>query len=141
MSQVLFNGTKQIINVPANTAAFIPIVATGPLRFLEIIESVLTATGTANVPQGLDYKVGNDQTVAGFTTLFATVAPTAALADAKPAMIVLGDPMAKSSRHGTMLGNGQDDMGAGAGSRPATVLLMIRSATGTGTAVEVNQYY
>lgn len=132
-----FNGTKQIIDIPGNGSAFLPVVATGPVRYIVAEESTLTAEGAANTLQGWGYQIKNDGSVAGYQTEFAVV-PTVEPSAAK---LELGDPMAKRSRFGALLGNGPDTPGAGAPPLAATRLFQARSMTPTGTSIVVTQYY
>ena len=127
-----FNGTKMIVDLPAG-GAYVPIAATGPVRYVRVMESLLTAEGVANAPQGIDYRLKNDGSQAGFVTAFGLAVP--------PAVLELGDPEARASHHGSVIGNGPNDGGPGLGPVAATVLLMARSASVMGTSVEVTQFY
>ena len=48
MSNPIFNGTHDIIDVPGNGSALQDILATGPLYRFTIRESLLKANGSAN---------------------------------------------------------------------------------------------
>ncbi len=126
MGQV-FNGTKQIIDIPAN-GTLQAILATGPAVYVTVKESQLTSTGAANVPQGFQYKLPNDK----FTRLFETIPGDT---------LEIGDRMAGHSHHGSPLGNGPDAPGAGVPARAATTLFTAQAVGGTGTSIEVTQYY
>lgn len=136
-----FNGTRQIIDIPADGVVFLPIAATGPVRYIKVKESLLTAEGAANDPQGFTYKIPNDGSANGFTTAFPVAAPAGSAGGDQQATLELGDPLSLASKYGSPIGNGEDDLGAGAGTRAATVLFKARSATATATSIEVSQYY
>ena len=131
------NGTQQILDIAAGTT--LPVLASGPLRFLRIIESAKTSTGAANAPVGLNYTIPNDGTPNGFTTIFPVNPPSGAVTDT-PSKIELGDPMALHGPYGTPLGNGPG-MIVGIGPTPATTLCRVASATGAATSILVEQFY
>lgn len=128
MSQPGFNGTRQIVDIPA-AGTLLNIVATGPARYVIVKESALTAAGAANVAQGFDYKLPNDN----FTQLLA--------ASGTPAAMEIGDRQAVAHKFGILLGNGPDVIVGVIGGIPATVLFKAQSATATPTSIEVTQYY
>jgi hypothetical protein len=132
-----FNGTRQIMDIPAGGT--LAVLATGPLRYLQVTESTRTSTGVANAPAGLNYTIPNDGSPAGFTTLFPVNPPSNGASDT-PTKIELGDPMALHGPHGTMIGNGPG-MLPGIGPTLATTLCKVSPATAAGTSVLVEQYY
>jgi hypothetical protein len=144
MGQPGFNGVQYILDI-ATDAAVTQLLAKGPVRFVEVIESVLTAEGVANTLQGFQYQLPNDTTNAagrpGFTTWFPITTPSAEDGDPADAKLEIGDRQAKYGKFGTLLGNGPDTPGAGQPPIAATVLANLRSATGTATSVIVRQYF
>lgn len=126
------NSVSEIIDIPGDGSAYLPILAVGPVRFVEIVESTVTAEGVANALQGFDYLLPNDGSTPGFTTEFS----------APPNVVVkLGDTQAQYTRHGILLGNGADTPGAGQDPIPATILIKVRSATATGTSLQILQQF
>lgn len=121
-----FNGTRKIIDI-AGDAGETDLMATGPVRYIEIEESPITADGSANTLQGFQYQLPNDS----FTQWQEAT---------KGETVEIGDPMALRGSHGSILGNGPNVL-VGIGPTPATVLAKLRSATGTGTSVTVTQHY
>src|ERR1700735_3051422 len=119
------NGTQQIIDIPADTGGFLSILATGPVRLIEIVESTLTAEGAANAIQGFNYLIPNDGSANGFTTLFQNPPGT---------VLKFAHTQAQYTKHGPPMGTGPDARGAGVPARPATTLLKVQSMTGTGTS-------
>ena len=123
-----FNGTKKVIDVPAN-GTLRDILATGPLTYFEIVESQITAAGAPNVPQGITYSLPNDD--------------FAQLHEAIPGEVVqIGDRAARhgSKGGGSMLGNGPNVI-VGIGATAATTIAKVQSLTSTPTSVEVTQWY
>jgi hypothetical protein len=138
-----FNGTQQIVDIPASTAAFIAILATGPCRKIRVWESPLTAGGNTNTLIGLlEYQIPNDGTAAGFTTIFEAIGANDITTEGQitVAEINLGDDPGAIGSHGSMLGNGPNTLGQGLPATPATTLLKIRSGGGA-TSVVVRQDY
>lgn len=137
-----FNGTQQIIDLPASTAAFIAILATGPVRKLEVEESPLTSAGAANTLVGLiEYKIPNDGSAGGFTTVFEAIGANDETSEGQivPAAFELSDSAGFHGPLGSILGNGSSFL-IGVGATPATTLCMIRSG-GAATSVRVRQTY
>lgn len=122
-----FNGTKTIVAVPGSGVPPVALLATGPVRYVKIVESQLTPAGAANAAQGFEYALPNDGFVANFGVVPYDVAE-------------IGDPMALRGSHGTMLGNGPN-VNIGIGATPAATLANLRSLTATPTYVVVDQYY
>jgi hypothetical protein len=122
-----FNGRRKIIDIPAN-GTLLSILATGPVRYIEVKESQVTSAGAPNVPQGFEYRLPND----GFTQTLATIPGE---------LLEIGDPMSKRGPRGSMIGNGPDMPGMGLPAQPATTLFKAESLTATPTSIEVTQYY
>lgn len=120
------NFTRNIIDIPAN-GALLAILATGPVRYVKVKESQLTAAGAANEPQGFEYTLPNDN----FTQLLETI-PGDTLG--------IGDPMSLRGSHGSILGNGPNVI-LGVGPTPATTLFKAQALTAAPTSIEVTQYY
>jgi hypothetical protein len=136
-----FNGTQKIIDLPASTGAFIAILATGPVRKLEVEESPVTSAGAANTLVGLiEYKIPNDGSV-GFTTVFEAIGANDETSEGQivPAAFELSDSAGFHGPLGSILGNGSSFL-IGVGATPATTLCMIRSG-GAATSVRVRQTY
>lgn len=131
MQTAAFNGTQQIIDIPGTGGAFLPLLATGPVRRVEITESQTTAAGANNPPQGFAYEILNDNSPLGNAQPFVVSPYNTA---------VLGDPQVPGSRWGSTIGNGSSFL-IGIGATPATTLCKLRSASATGTSVIVRQYY
>jgi hypothetical protein len=137
-----FNGTQQIIDIPASTGAFLAILATGPVRKIEVEESPITAEGTANTLIGLiEYKIPNDDTTAGFTTVFEAIGSNDITSQGQiiPAAFELSDGAGLHGHEGSILGNGSSFL-IGVGATPATTLCLVRSG-GAATSVRVRQTY
>lgn len=132
MSAPGFNGTRQIIDIPGDGSAFQAILATGPVRYIKVVESLLTAEGVANTLQGFNYEIPNDNTTPGFSQVL-NIPPSVVLE--------LGDPMSLHGIHGALLGNGPNVVVGIIGGTPATTLFTARSQTATATSIEVTQYY
>jgi len=137
-----FNGTQQILDIPANTGAFLAVLATGPVRRLTIEESPRTAEGAENALVGeIDYQIPNDGSGAGFTTVFQAIGANDETAQGQvtPAAFLLGDRPGDHGPLGSLLGNGPSFL-VGIGTTPATTLCKVRSA-GAATSVLVRQDY
>lgn len=131
MSAPGFNGTRQIIDIPGSGSALQAILATLPVRYVKVVESLLTAAGAPNVLQGFNYEIPNDDTTNGFGQLL----------NIPPGVVLeLGDPMSLHGVHGALLGNGPNVIVGIPGGTPATTLFTARSATATGTSIEITQY-
>src|SRR5271166_3338054 len=141
-SMPYFNGTHQIIDVPAAgtpiSSGLLDILATGPLLRFTIRESLLTAEGAPNTPQGLNY------TLNGSARVFQLPAPSVTQDPGEFPEIQVPEKgsMGFHVGYGCPIGHGPDSPGAGQPDIPATVLISISSATTSNTtAVEVWQDY
>lgn len=137
-----FNGTQTIVDIAANTGATV-LLATGPVRFVKGVESVLTSAGAANTLQGFQYQLVSKNTD-GSVNLgpwIPLTTPAAESGDIADTVMEIGDPMSLRSSHGSMIGNGPQTLGMGLPALPATTLCNLRSATGTATSVIISQYY
>lgn len=132
-----FNGTQTIVDI-AGSAGVTPLLATGPVRFVRGIESVLTSTGAANTLQGFQYQLVNGDGTLGQWIPVTT--PAAETGDVGDTVMEIGDPMSLRGPHGSILGNGPNYQ-IGIGVSPATVLCNLRSLTATPTSVIITQYY
>ena len=141
MSNPIYNGTHQIIDVPAAgspiSSGLLAILATGPLLRFTLRESVLTAAGVANTPQGLNYVLG------GNTQVFQLPAPstTNEPGDFPEIQVPEKGSMGFHAGLGSPLGHGPDTPGAGQPAIAATTLISVSSATAQGTSVEIWQDY
>lgn len=137
-----FNGTVKVVDI-AGSAGSTAILATGPLRYLKIIESALTAAGGANTLQGFQYQLSTTDPTTGVVTLGPWIPvgtpSTEAGSDAYDTM-QLGDPMALQGSSGSILGNAGGYI-IGIGATNPTTLCKLRSSTATPTSVVVTQYY
>lgn len=135
-----FNGIQYIQDIPAGAGVPItPILAKGPCRRLTVTESLLTSTGTANAPVGLNYSIPNDGTTNGFTTVFPVNPPSYGASDT-PTRILLGDGVGDLGPFGSLLGNGPSVL-IGIGATPAITLCKVAGAGGAATSVLVRQDY
>jgi len=125
------NTTIRLIDIPAN-GNLKTIVATGPTRAFKVSESVITAEGANNNPQGFQYKVPNDGSAAGFTTLFAR----AATGDFDQRNFI-----AEHGPYGEVFAGAGNSQAAGIGATAATPLIKIQSATATATTIEITEYF
>lgn len=126
----MFNGTKQPIDILA-TGTFTTILATGPVTYVKVKESQLTAEGAANVPQGFQYQLWINAT--------RTWGP---LLETIPGEVMtIGDEMTQGSHRGSIVGNGPQTLGMGMPPTPATPLFRAQSLTATPTTLEVTQSY
>lgn len=142
MSQPGFSGNQRIVDINADSGAFVEILATSPVRRLVIEESPVKADGTANTLQGaLQYRLPNDGTADGFTTVFEKLGAnnTATQGEISPAKIELGNPVGQRGAFGELLGNGPGQV-VGIGATPATRLIDLRSGTATATSVVIAEY-
>lgn len=142
MSQPGFSGNRYLLDINANTGAFVQVLAKSPLRRLVVKESTIKEDGSANTLQGiLQYRIPNDDTEAGFTTIFqeAGANDTTSQGDVNAAEITLGSPNTAFGPWGELLGNGPNVI-VGIGPTPATHLMDLRSGTATGTTVEITEY-
>ena len=137
MSNPIFNGTHDIIDLPGSGSALQAILATGPLYRFTIRESIVKADGSANTPQGLLY------TMPGNTKVFSLPAPTTTNepGDFPELQVPEKGSMSFHGGLGSPLGNGPDTPGAGMPAVVATTLCSMKSATATGTSIEIWQDY
>lgn len=134
---ISFNGTRQLIAVNASSGAYVNIVATGPVRRFIVKESLLTAGGAAQTPQGFTYTLPNQATV------FQVPTPSTTNEPGTFPKLEIPDPEDQTfhAAFGYVLGNAADTPGAGTAPTSATVLASVRSATTTATTLEVTQIY
>jgi hypothetical protein len=122
------NTTIRLIDIGANGAGT-KVYATGPTRGWRVFESVITAGGANNAPQGFQIKIPNDNSASGFTTWFARAAD------------VPFDQRNFISEHAAygevFAGPGNATPGLGIGATAATLLCIIQSATATATTIEI----
>jgi len=122
------NFTRTVIDIGANGAPT-KILATGPVVYIEVVESQVTAENAANVPQGFLYRLPND----GFVQELEVVPGDKAS---------IGDRQGKHAGggFGSILGNASSFL-IGVGVTPATVLFDAQSLTGTATSLQITQWY
>src|SRR5271157_1120169 len=138
-----FAGVRRIVDIPANTAPFLSILATTTSRRVVIDESQITSTGATNTPQGvIDYQLPNDGSANGFSTTFRITEGDEGIIGSASLPIVLGNPIAGHAEKGEIVGQvGQYIVGMPGGQPlPATTLIKLRSGTATGTSVVVTEY-
>jgi len=135
-----FAGVKRIVDLNANTGAFIAILATTTSRRVIIDESQITAEGAANPPQGvIDYEIPNDGSTLGFTTVFRAVAGNGDIIGCGNLPIVIGNPMAGHEALGELVGQvGQPIIGVG--TQAATTIIKLRSGSATATSVVITEF-
>lgn len=142
MSQPGFAGNKRIVNINGDAGNFVPILAQSTVRRLVIEESTLTAAGATNALQGiLQYLIPNDNTLAGFTTIFQAVGGQTEAAEGTvvPPRIELGNIIGQREASGEVIGQlGQPFPGGTPAA--ATTMIMLRSGTATGTSVIITEY-
>jgi hypothetical protein len=126
----MFNGTRQNIDILA-TGTFTVVLATGPVTYVKVKESQVTAEGAANVPQGFQYQLWINST-STWGPLLETIPDE---------VMTIGDEMTSGSRHGSIVGNGPQTLGMGMPPTPATPLFRAQALTATATSLEVTQYY
>lgn len=130
-----FNGTQTIVDI-AGSAGLTPLLATGPVRFVRGVESLLTAAGNANTLQGFQYQIVNpDGTVGQWISVDV---PATEGGDGVDTIMQIGDPMSLSDPHGSIIGNGPSFM---LGPTAAQTLCNLRSLTVTATSVMIQQDY
>ena len=143
MSAPGFAGNKRIININGSGGAFISILATSTVRHLIVDESQITSAGAANTPQGvIDYRLPNDGTPNGFTTIFRASASDEGIIGAEGLPIVLGNPVGQHEMAGEVIGQlGQPIVGIPAANiAAATTMIQVRSGTAIGTSLVVTEY-
>ena len=141
MSNPGFSGNQRIVDINADTGAFVSILAQSTVTKLIIEESPLTSTGSANTLQGsLQYKIPNDNTTNGFTTIFEALGANTdtTVADVQPARIVLEGVPNRFGQPQIIGQVGQQVIGV-TGLNAATTMIELRSGTGTGTSVVVRE--
>lgn len=126
----MFNGTRQPIDILA-AGAFTIVLATGPVTYVKVKETQVTAEGGVNVPQGFLYQLWINATRT-WGPLLETIPGD---------VMTIGDEMTSGSRHGSIVGNGPQTLGMGLPPTAATPLFRAQSLTATPTTVEVSQYY
>ena len=135
MSQPGFAGNTYLLDINADSGAFKNIVARSSVRRLVIEESSITEAGAPNAIQGvLDYKLPNDGTAAGFTTVFRAQQEAIKLPDGAdtPSRMYQGEIIGQLGQ--PIVGNNPP------GLTNATVMVQIRSGTDTETTVKVTEY-
>lgn len=143
MSAPGFAGNKQIIDINGSGGAWVSIMATSTVRRLVVDESQITAEDAANTPQGvIDYRIPNDGTPKGFTTIFRASASDEGIIGAEGLPIVLGNPIGQHEMAGEVIGQlGQPIVGIPtANIAAATTMIQVRSGTATGTSLVVTEY-
>ena len=126
------NTVVRLIDIGAKGVPTI-VLATGPTRGFSIDESVITAEGANNVPQGFQVKIPNDGTANGFSYWFA-----------RPADVTFHQRnfISEHAAHGEVFaGPGNATPGLGIGATDPTVLCILQSATAAGTTVEIVEYF
>ena len=136
MSRPGFAGNSYLLDINADSGAFVNVVAKSTVRRLVIEESQITAEGAPNTPQGvIDYQLPNDGTPDGFTTVF-----RATQGETLP--IELGSTVGQRMYQGEVIGQlGQPIVGANPpGLTNATVMIKLRSGSDTATTVQITEY-
>jgi hypothetical protein len=116
----------RLITINGSTGAFTPVLATQVTRRVEVIEDGSANGGTG---QGLIYQF-DDGSAAPFAAIY-QIEPT-------DEPLVLGSPIPQNTGYGLVLGHGPQN--SGGYSIPATLLLNLKSATGSGTTVRVTEF-
>lgn len=145
MSQPGYAGNQYLLAVNGDAGAFINVVARSTVRRLVIEESTVKPDGTAQTLQGLlQYKIPNDGTSAGFTTVFQAAGANTIAAEGQviPAKIELGNKPGQIAAFGEIIGQlGQPIVGNNPpGNTAATIMAQLRSGTATATTVLVTEY-
>jgi hypothetical protein len=133
-----FNGTRVIADINGNSGTVTPIYGTGPVTKLVIRESIFTAGGSNNSPQGMQYQLP------GSTQWIPVPAPSTTNEPGDFPKIAIPDDSdyGYHAHERFVIGMGPDSPGAGvAPSVNGTLLLNIKSLTGSGTSVQVDQIY
>jgi hypothetical protein len=127
---------SRIKDINGSGGDFIAIAATWTIRRMVVTESLLKEDGSANVPQGLDYRKRNDGTAAGFTTVFEIGPMTDP--DSVAQQIVLGTQTDSAYNGiGETIGTGPQPLVGG--SQDGTHMVDLRSATATATSVVIEE--
>ena len=137
------NLTRRLIDIPGDGAnpAFIPVLATGPVRGWHIQESIVTAEGVAASAEGFQVKIPNDGSPAGFQTIFQRPAYSTANA---PGEFPFFENWNRISEHGPVgeaMGGAGNIQSSAIGPTTATLLFYVSSLTGTGTTIELVEYF
>jgi len=147
MSAPGYAGSQYVLDINGSGGAFVSVLAKSTVRRLIIKESTLTAAGGANTLQGLlQYRVPNDNTANGFTTIFteAGANDVTAQGNITEAEIVLGGDRTQHLEMGEIIGQlAQPIVGMPAAqqaAQAATTMIQLRSGTATGTSVMVIEY-
>ena len=147
MSAPGYAGSQYILDINGSGGAFVSIVAKSTVRRLIVRESTLTAAGVANTLQGLlQYKVPNDNTANGFTTIFSEAGANTLTTQGNvvEAEIVIGGDRTQHLEMGEIIGQlPQPIVGMPAAqqaAQAATTMIQLRSGTATGTSVTVTEY-
>lgn len=115
-----------LISVNGQGGAWTSVYATQVTRRVEIIEDFSANSG---VGQGLAYQI-DDGSSAPFQTTYEIASQTEPL--------ILGQPIPQGTGYGLVIGRGPDS--SGGYSLPATLLINLRSSTGTATVVRVTEF-
>jgi hypothetical protein len=121
--------------------AFTQVFATGPTRAWRFRESILSNEAATLTPQGFKVKIPNDNTPAGFTTVFAR--PAASETD-EPGEFPYFENWHHIEAHGpvgTAFGGAGNTEASGIGTTTATLLFEACSLTATATSIEVEEYF
>ena len=142
-----FGGSEYILDINGSGGAFTPVIAKSTVRRLIIDESTVTSNGAANTLQGiLQYKIPNDNTANGFTTIFQEVGANtqAAQGNVEVAEIIIGSDRTKHEPMGEIIGQlPQPIVGLPAAQQAAmaaTTMVQLRSGTATGTSVRIIEF-
>jgi len=145
MSQPGFSGNQYLLAINGSAGAFVNVQAKSTVRRLVIEESPIKLDGSANALQGLlQYKLPNDNSNAGFTTIFEAVGGNTEAAEGQVivAKIELGNKPGQIGAWGEVIGQlGQPIVGSNPpGLTTATIMAQLRSGTATATVVLVTEY-
>lgn len=130
-------GNEYILDLNGSAGAFVSVLAKSTVRGLLIKESAINAEGVASTPQGvIDYRIPDDNSVLGFTTIFRATGPEGSLP------IALGSAIAQRMYQGEIIGQlGQPIVGNNPpGLTAATTMIQLRSGTAAVTSVLVTEY-
>ena len=137
------NLTRRLIDIPGDGAnpAFIPVYATGPVRAWRFQESIVTKGGAAASAEGFQVKIPNDGSATGFTTIFQRPAYSTTN---EPGEFPFFENWHHISEHGPCgdaIGGAGNTQSAAIGPTTATLLFYVSSLTGTGTTIELVEYF
>ena len=144
MSPQGFQGNSYLLDINADSGVFISVSAKSTVRRLIVEESTITAGGDSNTLQGIiQYEIPNDDTASGFTTIFQAVGANDETSQGEiiPAKFELGSEISQIGGLGEVIGQlGQPILGVvSAEIAAATVMVKLRSGTGTGTTVKITE--